>query len=60
MRKILGYLLMFGGIFISILAVYLDVLLLKQGTSVPLFIAYLVLYLGAGVFFFFIGHRLSK
>ena len=51
---------MFGGIFISTLAVYLDVLLLKQGTSVPLFIAYLVLYLGAGVFFFIIGQRLSK
>ena len=58
MRKILGYLLMFGGIFISILAVYLDVLLLKQGTPVPLFIAYLVLYLGAVVFFFVISRTL--
>jgi hypothetical protein len=60
MRKILGYLLMFGGIFISILAIYLDVLLLRQGTSVALFIAYLVLYVGAGVFFFLLGQRLAK
>lgn len=51
---------MFGGIFISILAIYLDVLLLRQGTSVALFIAYLVLYVGAGVFFFLLGQRLAK
>ncbi len=59
MLKILGYLLMFGGLFIVILGFYLDMLLWRNGnTSVFMVIAYLVLYVSAGVFFFLLGKKL--
>ena len=60
MKKILGYLLMLGGLLIAIFAIYSDWLLYRGGISLTLFIAYLVLYLGAGLFFFILGRRLVK